>query len=66
MFFIGKMNFFAFFMPYMRVYRRKESIGLWSLIIYLCKAEFIGQFNGLAVYGLTTDDVDMLFFMAAL
>lgn len=43
MFFIGRMNFSAFFVPYSCVYSREEGIGFRRCIIYFGQAQLAYQ-----------------------
>ena len=54
MFFIGRMNFSAFFVPYSCVYSREEGIGFRRCIIYFGQAQLVGQGYGLAMEERTT------------
>ena len=66
MFFIYRMGFSAFFLPYFRGYFRKVGICLRSFGIYLCQAECVCQWQGLAVYAGSTYNIDLFILFTVL
>ena len=65
MFFIRKMNFSAFFMPYCWRYFRKKCICLWCDTVYFCQAEFISQGKRLMINTCSSYDKYMFILLTA-
>lgn len=64
MLFVRRMAFSTFFLPYMAVYFREESVGGHLVVFHFCQIEAVGQREGLRVEHGSSDDEDFFFLFA--
>lgn len=64
MLFVCRMAFSTFFLPYMAVYFREESVGGHLVVFHFCQIEAVGQREGLHVEHGSSDDEDFFFLFA--